>query len=509
MSDSEENKAATQQESSITFSDLALLPEVQKAISAIGYEKPSPIQEQAIPHLLAGRDVLGVAQTGTGKTAAFALPLLTNILSKETTKKKAPQILCLAPTRELAIQVAEAFQSYAKYIKGFQVLPVYGGADYRGQIRQLERGVQVVVGTPGRVMDHIRKGTLKLNDIKAMVLDEADEMLRMGFIDDVEWILEQLPEQYQTALFSATMPNQIKKITQKYLNDPAEVTIKVKTQTASTITQRFVQLRNNEKMDTLTRILEVEEFDAMIIFVRTKNATLEVAEKLQARGYAAEALNGDIAQNQREKTVQRLKKSNIDIIIATDVAARGLDVERISHVVNYDVPYDTESYVHRIGRTGRAGRTGDAILFVNGREKRMLQAIERATRQKIERFQFPSVEVLNERKMEQLFTKMDAELQKDLTEYLSVMTKYAIQNPEVEPMLLAAAIASLGADSKPFYIKEQQRSHSRDRDDRSDRQDRHDRDNRDGRSERKRHKRDDDIDFQNYRLDVGEAHAVS
>ena len=494
-------------ESKIKFADLALHPEVQQAITAIGYESPSPIQEQAIPFLLEGRDVLGVAQTGTGKTAAFALPLLSKMIEAGATKGKKPQLLCLAPTRELAIQVAEAFQSYAKYIKGFQVLPVYGGADYRGQIRQLERGVQVVVGTPGRVMDHIRKGTLKLDNISSMVLDEADEMLRMGFIDDVEWILEQLPKGYQTALFSATMPNQIKKITQKYLNNPAEVTIKEKTQTASTITQRYVQLRNNEKLDNLTRILEVEEFDAIIIFVRTKNATLEVAEKLQARGYAAEALNGDIAQNQREKTVQRLKKSNIDIVVATDVAARGLDVERISHVINYDVPYDTESYVHRIGRTGRAGRTGDAILFVNSREKRMLQAIERATRQKIERFEFPSNEILNERKTEQLFAKIDTELQKNLSEYMSVMTQYMIQNPELDPMLLASAMASLEAGSKPFLIKDQPRSRP-ERDDRSEERSERFSKDRGDRGDKRRNNRSEDINFETYKLQVGEEHGV-
>ncbi|NRB38429.1 MAG: DEAD/DEAH box helicase [Pseudomonadales bacterium] len=507
----EENKAV--EESGVKFADLALSAEVQQAVAAIGYEKPSPIQEQAIPFLLEGRDVLGVAQTGTGKTAAFALPFLTKIMAEGGIKNKKPQLLCLAPTRELAIQVAEAFQSYAKFIKGFQVLPIYGGADYRGQIRQLERGVQVVVGTPGRVMDHIRKGTLKLDNIHSMVLDEADEMLRMGFIDDVEWILEQMPEGYQTALFSATMPKQIRSITTKYLNNPAEVTIKVKTQTASTITQRYVQLRNNEKLDILTRIMEVEEFDAMIIFVRTKNATLEVAEKLQARGYAAEALNGDIAQSQREKVIQRLKGGGIDIVVATDVAARGLDVTRISHVINYDVPYDTESYVHRIGRTGRAGRTGDAILFVNGREKRMLQAIERATRQKIERFQFPSLDVLNERKTELLFDKITTELQKDLGEYMAVMTKFMVQNQELDPMLLASAMASLQADSKPFYIKEQARSRP-ERDDRSnERSERFDRDrnNRGDRGERgdkRRSGRSEDINFETYKLQVGEEHGV-
>ncbi len=479
----------------IKFSDLPLLAELQQTIAATGYETPTPIQAQAIPYFLAGRDILGVAQTGTGKTAAFALPILTAI----DTRARTPQVLCLTPTRELAIQVSEAFQSYARQLKGFKVLPVYGGADYRGQIRQLQRGVQVVVGTPGRVMDHIRRGTLVLKDLKTLVLDEADEMLRMGFIDDVEWILEQMPEHHQSALFSATMPAQIKKISKKYLRDPAEVTIEVKTTTAPTIHQRFVQLHNNQKLDTLTRILEVEEFDGMLIFVRTKNATLEVADRLQARGYAAEALNGDIAQNQREKTVARLKSSKIDILVATDVAARGLDVERISHVVNYDVPYDTESYVHRIGRTGRAGRKGDAVLFVNGREKRMLQAIERATRQKIEPFRFPSAAALNERKIEQLFSRIDAELQNDLSEYSSVIGKY-IKHNGVDPALLAAAMASLEGGGKPFYIKEtaQRPRHEKNRDELAERRERR------GDSNFKR----DQIATELYRLEVGSEHGV-
>ena len=482
----------------IKFSDFSLLPEIQQAVLATGYETPTPIQAKTIPYLLEGRDILGVAQTGTGKTAAFALPLLTNI----DRKARHPQVLCLAPTRELAIQVAEAFQSYAKFLKGFKVLPIYGGADYRGQIRQLERGVQVVVGTPGRVMDHIRRGTLVLNDLKTLVLDEADEMLRMGFIDDVEWILEQMPEQHQTALFSATMPAQIKKITKKYLKAPAEITIKGKTTTAPAIRQRFLQVNNHEKLDMLTRIMEAEEFDAIITFVRTKNATVEVAERLQARGYAAEALNGDIAQNQREKTVARLKSGGIDIIIATDVAARGLDVERVSHVVNYDVPYDTESYVHRIGRTGRAGRKGDAILFVNSREKRMLQAIERTTRQSIERFIFPSVEALNERKMEQLFVRIDAELQKDLAEYTSVVNKYLKRN-EIDPLLLAAAMTSLEYDSEPFYIKASPQKTRREQDKRGER--------RPERAERRDNKKGgrNKIATETYRLEVGEVHGVS
>ncbi|MFQ3201237.1 MAG: ATP-dependent RNA helicase DeaD, partial [Zhongshania sp.] len=357
----------------MTFDDLGLAPMVLAAVKAVGYETPSPIQAATIPFILAGRDLVGQAQTGTGKTAAFALPLL----SRLDVNSRRTQALILAPTRELAIQVAEALQSYASHMPGFHVLPIYGGQDYRGQLAALKRGVQVVVGTPGRVMDHMRRGTLKLDDLSHLVLDEADEMLRMGFIDDVEWVMAQMPEKRQIALFSATMPSAIRRIANTYLNNPEQVTIQTKTSTAITIRQRYWMARGLNKLDALTRILEAEPFDGMIIFVRTKLVTTELAEKLQARGYAAAALNGDIAQAQRERTVEYLKNGRLDIIIATDVAARGLDVERISHVINYDIPHDTEAYVHRIGRTGRAGRSGDAILFVAPREKRMLQAIER------------------------------------------------------------------------------------------------------------------------------------
>jgi len=484
----------------VKFSDLPLLSKVQKAIELVGYETPTPIQAQVIPHLLQGRDILGVAQTGTGKTAAFALPILSNL----DMKARKPQVLCLAPTRELAIQVAEAFQTYAKFLRGFRVVAIYGGADYRSQIRQLERGVQVVVGTPGRVMDHMRRGTLLLDDLRMLILDEADEMLSMGFIDDVEWVLQQMPEQHQTALFSATMPPRIRKLTDKYLQDPAEITIKLKSATAPPIRQRFLQVRHDEKLETLARILEVEEYDGMLVFVRTRNATLEVAQRLQARGYAAEALNGDIPQSRREKTVARLKSGNIDIIVATDVAARGLDVKRISHVVNYDVPYDTESYVHRIGRTGRAGREGDAILFVSGREQRMLHAIERTTRKTIERFKFPSVQALNERKIEQLFARIDEVLQKDLSEYSSIVSKY-VKRTDVDPLLLAAAMASLEAGSEPFYVRETSLKARRERD-------RHEHEDRRSQlpvpRESKRFERDQ-IATETYRLEVGEVHGVS
>lgn len=491
-------------ENTVLFSELGLRTEALSAIAELGYETPSPIQAQSIPHLLAGRDILGVAQTGTGKTAAFSLPLLSRI----DVDARQTQVLVLAPTRELAIQVADAFASYAKHIRGFHVLAIYGGQDYRTQLRQLERGPQVVVGTPGRVMDHIRRGTLNLTNIKALVLDEADEMLRMGFIDDVEWILQQMPAEHQTALFSATMPAPIRRITQNYLHDPVEITIKVKTTTAETIRQRYWQLRGFEKLDVLLRVMDVEDFDAMIIFVRTRNATVEVAEALQANGFAAEALNGDIVQAQRERVINLLKNGRIDILVATDVAARGLDVERISHVINYDVPYDTESYVHRIGRTGRAGREGDAILFITNRERNMLNAIERATRQSIEKFSFPSADELNQRKIERYFTTINQELEKDLTEYHSVIKKYLAAHPDADMAYLAAALASLQADSKPFYIKEQAmpvESRSNDRSRRRERRPRRERAERGGnRSRRQR----PDIPMELYRLAVGESHGA-
>jgi len=372
----------------IKFADLGLAAPILKTLEEIGYETPSPIQEKAIPVLLAGGDILGTAQTGTGKTAAFALP----ILSKIDIRQKDPQVLVLAPTRELAIQVAEAFQTFSRGIKGLHVLPVYGGSEYGTQIRALKRGVHVVVGTPGRVMDHIKKGTLKLDTLTCMVLDEADEMLRMGFIDDVEWILKHTPKTRQIALFSATMPKEVHRIANTYLQNPTEVIIKQKAATASLIDQKYWLVSGLHKLDALTRILEAEEFDGIIIFVRTKTATVELAEKLEARGYAAAALNGDIAQNQRERIVDHLKKGKLDILIATDVVARGLDVDRISHVINYDIPYDNESYVHRIGRTGRAGRSGTAILFVAPRERRLLRSIEATTKKTIPQMELPTAQ---------------------------------------------------------------------------------------------------------------------
>ncbi len=373
-------------QSPFRFQDLALSASVLKAVDEVGYEFPSAIQEQSIPPLLEGRDLLGQAQTGTGKTAAFSLPLL----SRLDLKRQVPQILVLTPTRELSIQVAEAMQTYARHMRGFHVLPIYGGQSIGVQLRHLRRGVHAVVGTPGRILDHLGRGTLRLDQLSALVLDEADEMLRMGFIDDVEEIIRRTPETRQVALFSATMPAVIKRVADQHLKDPVEIRVKTKTTTVEAVRQRYWLVSGMHKLDALTRILEVEDFDAMLVFVRTKTATAELSERLEARGYACAPLSGDLNQAMREQTVDRLKRGTLDILVATDVAARGLDVSRISHVINYDIPNDTDSYVHRIGRTGRAGRTGEAILFVAPRERRMLQSIERATRQNITPMQLPS-----------------------------------------------------------------------------------------------------------------------
>ena len=431
------------------FSKFELKPTLLKALYEVGYETPTPIQDQTIPLLLEKKDVLGQAQTGTGKTAAFALPLLSNL----NLRQKDPQILVLTPTRELAIQVAEAFKKYASQIKSFHVLPIYGGQEYRRQIRGLQRGVHVVVGTPGRVMDHMRRGTLKLEKLNTLVLDEADEMLRMGFIDDVEWILEKTPPNRQIALFSATMPQQIRSIAKRYLKDPEQIIIKVKTTTAGTIRQRFWPVSGMHKLEALTRILEVESFEAMLIFVRTKTATVELSAKLEARGYASNALNGDIKQNQRERTIDYLKNGKLDILVATDVAARGLDVDRISHVVNYDMPHDTEGYVHRIGRTGRAGRKGDAILFVAPREIRMLHSIEKATNQKIEIMELPSTELINDQriaKFKQLIT--DTLATEELGIFYQMIEQYQKEH-KVPAIEVAAALALLLQGSTPFMLQ--------------------------------------------------------
>lgn len=427
---------------------MMLQPSLLKALGNLGYEQPTAIQAQAIPLILDGRDLLGQAQTGTGKTAAFALPILSNL----DLKQKQPQVLVLAPTRELAIQVAEAFKSYASQIKSFHVLPVYGGQEYSTQIRALQRGVHVIVGTPGRVMDHMRRGNIRLDKLTTLVLDEADEMLRMGFIDDVEWVLEQAPKQRQIALFSATMPNQIRAITRRYLRNPAEITVQLRSTTADTIRQRYWPVTGTHKLDALTRILEAETFDAMLIFVRTKTATIEVAEKLEARGYRAGALNGDIAQKNRERLVDQLKSGKLDILVATDVAARGLDVERISHVINYDIPHDTEAYVHRIGRTGRAGREGDAILFVAPRERRMLKAIENATRKEIELMELPSTDIVNNRRIEKFKQGIsDTLANEDLDLFRGLIEQYQVEN-RVDAIDVAAALAKQLQGSAAFLL---------------------------------------------------------
>lgn len=434
----------------IRFSDLGLAPALVKAIEDVGYEQPSPIQAESIPVLLEGKDLLGQAQTGTGKTAAFALPLL----SRLDLKRREPQLLVLAPTRELAIQVSEAFQTYARHLKNFHVLPIYGGQSYEIQLRQLRRGVHVVVGTPGRVMDHMRSGKLKLDNLQALVLDEADEMLRMGFIDDVKWVLEQTPDTRQIALFSATMPKEIRKVAERHLNDPVIIKVAQKTATAETIRQRYWPVSGLHKLDALTRILEVEDFDAMLVFVRTKTATVELAEKLEARGHACAALNGDIAQNMRERIVDRLKKGQLDILVATDVVARGLDVKRISHVVNYDIPTDVEAYIHRIGRTGRAGKTGDAILFVSQREKRLLRAIEKTTRQPIEPMQMPTAKDINQQRMLRFKQKVRESLADEKNElYYQLLTE--VQEEEgAEPLEIAAALAGLLQGDEPLLLSE-------------------------------------------------------
>lgn len=434
----------------VAFRDLGLPDAMLAVLTKVGYETPSPIQAQTIPLLLEGRDVLGQAQTGTGKTAAFALP----VLARLDMSSRSTQVLVLAPTRELAIQVAEAFQTYAAFIPRFQVLPIYGGASYSTQLRQLKQGAQVVVGTPGRVMDHMRRGTLDLSELRCLVLDEADEMLRMGFIDDVEWILEQTPEERQIALFSATMPREVRRIAQQHLNNPAEITITVKTTTASTIRQRYWPVSGVHKLDALTRMLEAEEFDGMIIFVRTKTATVELADKLRARGYNTAALNGDIVQSQREHTITQIKKGAIDILVATDVAARGLDVERISHVINYDIPTDTEAYVHRVGRTGRAGRSGDAILFVAPREKRLLFAIEKATRQPIELMELPSISLINNKRIAKFKQGISDALEKGgLDLYRDLITQYQHETG-TELDTIAAALAALAQGGAELLLNE-------------------------------------------------------
>ena len=495
-----------------TFIELGLSEGLLKALSEVGYETPSPIQAATIPPLMTGRDVLGQAQTGTGKTAAFALPMLSNI----DPKLNKTQVLVLAPTRELAIQVSEAFHKYAKHLPGFNVVPIYGGQSYTPQLAALKRGAHVVVGTPGRVIDHLNKGSLDLSTLNALVLDEADEMLRMGFIDDVEAVLKKTPAGRQVALFSATMPAVIKRIAQTYLNDPVEVSIKSTTTTAANITQRYWAVSGVHKLDALTRILEAEPFDGMIIFTRTKIATEELAEKLSARGIAAAAINGDMDQKARERAIQRLKDGNIDVLVATDVAARGLDVDRISHVLDYDIPYDTESYVHRIGRTGRAGRKGDAILFVTPREKGMLRAIERATRQTIEPMALPTVAAVNERRVEKFFEKVTTALESSGAQALKEMLEQFERERNIPMAEIAAALAHLVQGKKPLLLDAREeaaaaKGFSNDRPERAPRSERFgdsgDRPERKPRAPRSEGPIDD-VPMETFRIDVGHAHMV-
>ncbi|MFC6146416.1 DEAD/DEAH box helicase [Corynebacterium nasicanis] len=497
------------------FDNLGLPDAVLAAVKKVGYETPSAIQAQTIPVLMQGNDVVGLAQTGTGKTAAFALPILARIDIED----RSPQALVLAPTRELALQVADSFQSFADHLGKISVLPIYGGQAYGIQLSGLRRGAQIIVGTPGRVIDHLEKGSLDISRLRFLVLDEADEMLNMGFQEDVERILEDTPSEKQVALFSATMPNGIRRISKQYLNDPHEITVKSETRTNTNITQRYLHVAHRNKLDAITRILEVTEFEAMIVFVRTRHETEEIAEKLRARGFSAAAINGDIAQAQRERTVDQLKDGRLDILVATDVAARGLDVERISHVFNFDIPNDTESYVHRIGRTGRAGRTGEAILFVTPRERRMLRSIERATNAPLTEMELPTVDEVNESRKAKFMDSITQALESKQIDLFRGMIKSYADEHDVPVEDVAAALAAQAQAGNDFLMKDAPQERRRDRFERDDRRDdrrggRFDRDDRrGGRFERedrgeRRSRFDRDGDFTTYRLDVGKRQHV-
>ncbi len=515
--------------SSPDFSQLELAPEVLRAVQGLGYETPTPVQAQCIPHLLAGHDMVGQAQTGTGKTAAFALPLL----SKIDASRREPQVLVLAPTRELALQVAEAFQSYARYLKGFHVLPLYGGQNIETQLRQLRRGAHVVVGTPGRVMDHLRRRTLSLAGLATVVLDEGDEMLRMGFVDDIEWILEQAPKKRQVALFSATMPAPIRKVAGRHLKDPVEVKVASKTATVAAIVQSHCIVNRHQKMDALTRLLEVQEFDAMLIFVRTKTATTEVAEKLQAHGFDVAAMNGDMNQSMRERVISRLKKGDLDIVVATDVAARGLDVKRISYVLNFDIPTEPQAYVHRIGRTGRAGRAGRALSFVQPRERHLLKAIERAIGQRIQPIELPTADNLSEHRIDRFVARVQETLSGQKLDFFYRLVARIEEEHAMSVTDIAAALTFLSQGERPFVVqalKAPPAKKRREREPAPRAQSRPTRESRppresaprspsrqapeaETRSEPRRprevRKHDDDIPRICYRVDVGSAHGAS
>ncbi len=489
--------------SAISFADLGLGDAVLKSLAEVGYETPSTIQAETIPPLLAGQDLVGLAQTGTGKTAAFALP----ILDRLDVKQKSPQALVLAPTRELALQVCEAFEKYAAHTRGVHVLPVYGGQGYGVQLSALRRGVHIVVGTPGRIMDHLEKGTLDLSALRFLVLDEADEMLNMGFADDVETILADTPDDKQVALFSATMPAQIRRLSKKYLTDPVEITVKNKTTTSANTTQRYLIVSYPQKVDALTRILEVENFEGMIVFVRTKNETETLAEKLRARGFSAQAINGDVQQTQRERTVNQLKDGKLDILVATDVAARGLDVERISHVVNYDIPTDTESYVHRIGRTGRAGRKGDAISFVTPRERYLLRHIEKATRQPLTQMQLPSVEDVNVTRLARFDDQITEALgQTARIERFRDIVAHYVREHDVPEADVAAALAVVAQGDTPLLLDAE--AVRRERPERPERGDRPDRGKSRGERPERTPRRAGDENLATYRISVGKRHKV-
>lgn len=488
-----------------TFADLGLKAPILEALNDLGYEKPSPIQAECIPHLLNYRDVLGMAQTGSGKTAAFSLPLLQNL----DPELKAPQILVLAPTRELAVQVAEAMTDFSKHMRGVNVVALYGGKRYDVQLRALRQGPQIVVGTPGRLLDHLKRGTLDLSKLSGLVLDEADEMLRMGFIEDVETIMAQIPEGHQTALFSATMPEAIRRITRRFMKEPQEVRIQSSVTTRPDISQSYWTVWGMRKNEALVRFLEAEDFDAAIIFVRTKNATLEVAEALERNGYNSAALNGDMNQALREQTLERLKDGRLDILIATDVAARGLDVERISLVVNYDIPMDSESYVHRIGRTGRAGRAGRALLFVENRERRLLRNIERTMKLTIPEVELPNAELLGKRRLEKFAAKVQQQLESsDLDQYRALLSKIqpTAEGEELDLETLAAALLKMAQGERTLIVPPdapmRPKREFRDRDDRGPR-DRNDRGPRGDREDRPRRERRDVGDMQLYRIEVG------
>jgi len=500
--------AATDQLAETKFSDLDLSAPLLSAVESSGYTTATPIQARTIPLLLEGRDVLGQAQTGTGKTAAFALPLLQRI----DLTNRSPQVLVLTPTRELAIQVGKAFERYAAELGGLHVAAVYGGSDYVAQFRQLDAGPQVVVGTPGRVMDHMRRGSLKLDSLQGLVLDEADEMLNMGFAEDVEWVLTQAPEQRQIALFSATMPPEIRRIAQKYLRNPAEVTIKSAAKTAETVRQRYLVVAPPQKQVTLSRVLEAEEIDAAIVFVKTKNTTEILADYLSSHGHRAAALSSDVVQQQRERIVENLRSGKIDVIVATDVAARGLDVQRISHVINYDFPFDSESYVHRIGRTGRAGRTGDAILFLTTRERHLLRRIEQATRGRIEPMELPSKRAINRRRVAKFHERMTAGLaHSDLATFTSIVEQYRSANPDLPVEQIAAALVGLAVGDKPFLINDELEKTGF----REGKSARDGRDFREGRERRPFERCDrpqrgarSEVPMETYRVDVGRVHQV-